>query len=218
MSVTTRLAELLARWCDTPLSLRFEGAASLLSVLRAMTPAGDKTVPKTLWQLLFDVLRLLRLQDDYELAALDFCVTFEVSPPSWRLPLCQLAQAPQALAVAVPEQALASRSGVDLPSVVTASPAPESAQQLALSGEVMGDVSDIVDGWQRAGGQGGVFVVSCAHLIRVDFSAAGGLLNWVAHMTAENQCVEFRDLPRLVAAFFNLIGINEHAQVTARTN
>ena len=28
--------------------------------------------------------------------------------------------------------------------------------------------------------------------------------------------VQFRDVPRLVAAFFNVIGINEHARVVVR--
>lgn len=93
---------------------------------------------------------------------------------------------------------------------------PEPDGPLTLSGEVSGDVSAIVARWQLAEGEG--VVVSCAQLIRVDFSAAGGLLNWVARMTAGGIRVEFRDVPRLVAAFFNLIGINEHAQVTARTN
>ncbi|MDD2882025.1 MAG: STAS domain-containing protein [Rhodoferax sp.] len=201
-SAAKSLAELLARWCETPLSLRFEGAATLASVLRALTPHGDKAVPKYLWQLRFDALRLLRLQDDYELAALDFCVTYEVSPPPWRVPICQVMSEPKAPAAALPE-----------PVVL-----PELAQQLVLVGDVTGDVSDIVARWQRVGGEDGLWGVSCAQLTRVDFSAAGGLLNWVAHMTAEGHRVEFREMPRLVAAFFNLIGINEHAQVTVRTN
>jgi ABC-type transporter Mla MlaB component len=159
------------------------------------------------WQLRFDVLRLLRLQDDYEMAALDFCVTFEVSPPPWRTPSCHCLCGPQADSTEPAGQAAPHLQSDTLPDL-----------QLALSGEVSGDVSAIVARWQLAEGEGGFWVVSCAQLIRVDFSAAGGLLNWVAHMTAGGKRVEFRDVPRLVAAFFNLIGINEHAQVTARIN
>lgn len=213
-----RLAELLARWCGMPLTLAFEGVAPLLDLLQAYTPSGDRSVPAFFWQLRFDVLRLLRQQDDYELAALDYCVTFEVSPPPWYVPMGQRVDWPQDpaspfardLGVTLPEEALAYALA---PSLV-----PEPARQLALSGEVIGDVSGIVARWQLAAGDDGYWVVSCAQLIRVDFSAAGGLLNWAARMATEGKHVAFRDVPHLVAVFFNLIGINEHAQVTARIN
>jgi hypothetical protein len=61
-------------------------------------------------------------------------------------------------------------------------------------------------------------VVSCANLIRVDFSAAGGILNWVAERQAEGCRVQFREVHRLVASFFHVIGINEHARIVLRTN
>jgi ABC-type transporter Mla MlaB component len=61
-----------------------------------------------------------------------------------------------------------------------------------------------------------IMVISCAKLIRVDFSAAGALLNWVAARQAENREVQFSDVNRLVAAFFNVIGITEYAKVTTR--
>jgi hypothetical protein len=50
----------------------------------------------------------------------------------------------------------------------------------------------------------------------VDFSAAGSILNWVAMREAEGCHVQFRDVHRLVAAFFNVIGITEHARVVPR--
>jgi ABC-type transporter Mla MlaB component len=217
-SAAKSLAELLARWCDTPLSLCFEGVEALAQVLRALTPSSDRSVPKHLWQLRFDVLRLSRLQDDYEMAALDFCVTFEVSPPPWRTPSCQCVCGPQAEATELAAQAAPHLLNDALPSGSVVPGVPETNGPLSLSGEVSGDVSALVAQWQLAEGEGGLWVVSCAQLIRVDFSAAGGLLNWVAHMTAGGKRVEFRHVPRLVAAFFNLIGINEHAQVTVRTN
>ena len=55
--------------------------------------------------------------------------------------------------------------------------------------------------------------VSCARLIRVDFIAAGDLLNWVLARRSENRSVAFVDAHRIVALFFGAMGINEHAQV-----
>ena len=61
-------------------------------------------------------------------------------------------------------------------------------------------------------------VISCATLVRVDFSAAGGILNWVAQRQLEGCTVQFREVHRLVAAFFNVVGIHEHARVVLRSN
>jgi hypothetical protein len=59
--------------------------------------------------------------------------------------------------------------------------------------------------------------VSCARLIRVDFIAAGDLLNWVLARRSENRSVTFVEAHRLVALFFGAMGINEHASVRVRT-
>ena len=61
-------------------------------------------------------------------------------------------------------------------------------------------------------------IISCARLIRIDFSAAGTLLNWVSSRQAEGRQVQFIHVQRLVAGFFNVIGISEHAKVVARTD
>ena len=58
--------------------------------------------------------------------------------------------------------------------------------------------------------------VSCARLIRVDFLAAGDLLNWVLSRRQENRTIQFMDAHRLVALFFTAMGISEHAQVHIR--
>jgi hypothetical protein len=61
-----------------------------------------------------------------------------------------------------------------------------------------------------------VVSVSCTRLIRVDFIAAGDLLNWVLTKRSENRAVHFVDAHRLVALFFGAMGINEHAKVQVR--
>jgi anti-anti-sigma regulatory factor len=67
-----------------------------------------------------------------------------------------------------------------------------------------------------SGGTDGRILVGCHDLVRVDFAAAGSLLNWAATRHAEGCQVQFRDVHRLVAAFFTVIGINEYAQVVPR--
>jgi hypothetical protein len=59
--------------------------------------------------------------------------------------------------------------------------------------------------------------VSCSKLIRVDFIAAGDLLNWVLSRRSESRSVNFIEAHRLVALFFGAMGINEHAKVKVST-
>ena len=61
-------------------------------------------------------------------------------------------------------------------------------------------------------------IISCTALLRVDFTAAGTLLNWVTERDARGERVEFVDAHRLVAAFFNVIGIADHAIVAVRAD
>ena len=63
-----------------------------------------------------------------------------------------------------------------------------------------------------------VLILSCRNLIRVDFSAAGTLLNWVSNHHAQNRLVQFVDVHRLVSAFFHVIGITEYAKVVLRND
>jgi ABC-type transporter Mla MlaB component len=211
------LASLLADWCVQPVRLHFEGAEVLERVLRSRTPSGDRGVEKHWWRLRLDALRILRLQDEFELAALDYCVTYELSPPPWTLPRCEYVQAaglaaPSGDAMNRPagddvlvQGENASAHGLDTVPVTV----------VELSGEVLGDAGDVLNSLQ-AGRRADQLTIACSRLIRVDFSAAGSILNWVSVRAAEGCEVQFTDVPRLVAAFFHVIGINEHARVVLR--
>ena len=47
-------------------------------------------------------------------------------------------------------------------------------------------------------------------------SAAGSVLNWAAQQQGHGRVVQFINLHRLVAVFFNVVGVNEHAWVVPR--
>jgi hypothetical protein len=47
----------------------------------------------------------------------------------------------------------------------------------------------------------------------MDFIAAGDLLNWVLQRRHEERLVLFEEAHRLLALFFNAMGISEHARV-----
>jgi hypothetical protein len=85
-----------------------------------------------------------------------------------------------------------------------------------LSGQLVGDIAATLARLHGQLGAAPVVSVSCARLIRVDFIAAGDLLNWVLSRRNESRSVQFIDTHRLVALFFGAMGINEHAKVQVR--
>ena len=80
----------------------------------------------------------------------------------------------------------------------------------------MGDISATLARIDAGLGKAHIVSVSCLRLIRVDFIAAGDLLNWVLSRRLENRAVHMVDTHRLVALFFGAMGINEHAKVQVR--
>ena len=77
----------------------------------------------------------------------------------------------------------------------------------------MGDISETLSRLDKQLHAASLVNVACGKLIRVDFIAAGDLLNWVLAKRSENRSVAFADANRLVALFFGAMGINEHAKV-----
>jgi ABC-type transporter Mla MlaB component len=196
--------------CDEAVSLRFDGHDSLVRALRALTPSGNRAVPQTRWQLRLNALRCMGLQDDFELAALDFCVTYGVAPPSWVQARCRFEGTDISLDSALPDEAGPLDPG-------RAADRMQAPRTLVLEGQILGDATQALSTLHVAAhGERQQLLISCRNLVRVDFAAAGGILNWAAMRQAEGSQVQFLDVHRLVAAFFNVIGINEHAKVVLR--
>jgi ABC-type transporter Mla MlaB component len=221
------LGKLFASWAIQPVQLRFMGAHVLDDVLRSATPSGMRETNQDLWKLRLEHLRITHRPDEFELAALDFCVTYEVSPPSWESARCEyklldvdgvsgVGQTIIGEAVHDSIQSEMSRYDDDqsAPSVMQLT----QLSAVELSGQIYGDPVAVLDKLEGRMIGADVMVISCAKLIRVDFSAAGTLLNWVSARQTEGRLVQFTDVHRLVAAFFHVIGISEHAKVIPRTD
>ena len=225
-SAVEPFCKVFAEWSAQPVQLRFIGDAQLQQLLQKNTPSGNRDTDQDWWQLRLEVLRVTHRPDEFELAALDFCVTYEVSPPSWDNARCDYKSIdPQALGVSVytiigdvyrdsvPSH-LDSVYGDSQGEVVSSQ---MSNQMLVeLSGQIEGDAIEMLDRLETKLLGADIMIISCANLIRVDFTAAGTLLNWVSARQSENRAVQFIDVNRLVAAFFNVIGITEHAKVIVR--
>ena len=220
------LYKVFADWSEQPVKLRFMGDVQLHQILQKSTPSGDSTTPQDWWQLRLEALRVTHRPDEFELTALDFCVTYEVSPPAWAVARCEYKSIDSQgeamsgntiLGDAYRDSMLSTYSAFDGDSHVDAvSSQMSSLLSVELSGQIEGDAIAMLEKLDSRLKGADIMVISCARLIRVDFSAAGTLLNWVSARQAENREVQFTDVHRLVAAFFNVIGITEYAKVTTR--
>ncbi|TWO72131.1 STAS domain-containing protein [Caenimonas sedimenti] len=226
-SAVEPLTKAFTQWAGQTVQLRFIGADNLEKVLKEATPSGDRSVNPAWWKLRMEVLRVMHRPDEFELVALDYCVTYEVSPPSWDSARCEYKPlqsdgtyaAGHTIIGEAFRDSLASGlttgyGDTQLPSVMNSQMSNVSTVELA--GQVLGDATEALELLEAKMMGADVMVVSCARLMRIDFTAAGTLLNWVTARQAEGRQVQFVEVHRLVAAFFNVIGISEHARVIAR--
>ena len=222
------LYKVFSAWAEQSIELRFIGDAQLQAALQRVTVSGDRSVAHAWWLLRMEALRITHRPDDFELTALDFCVTYELSPPAWESARCHYkalnAQGEAEGGATIIGEVFRDSGMSSLMALEGDTQFDGPASQMSnvasveLSGQIQGDVKAVLDKLDHKFAGAEVLVVSCAKLIRVDFSAAGALLNWVSERESENRQVQFADVNRLVAAFFNVIGITEHAAVTVRTD
>lgn len=203
---------LVTQWADEKGTLIFTGVEQLLSVLRALTPSGAREVDTGWWHLRLALLRLMHMQDDFELTALDYCVTYEVSPPAWVDPVCAFSHDGAAQdAFALDSRMLMSDTLV--PPLMQGRDLPH---RFALQGVIEGDALPWLSSIQEQAHLGETISINCTRLVRMDFAAAGSVLNWTSSMQALGHVLQFSQLHQLVAVFFNVVGIQEHAQVQPR--
>ncbi len=213
-----RLSDLFRHWIGQDLDIRWLGGERLFTVLQDSAPTGVRDADPAYWQLRLDALRMANRPDQFDEAAIDYCVTYEVSPPSWEPSRCVVrvsgsgqttASQPLSVVSEVATSFVESRLIEDKSMVQVAS--------VELSGQLVGDIGPTLKQMDAKLGAASIVKVSCALLIRVDFIAAGDLLNWVLARRNENRSVHFVDTHRIVALFFGAMGINEHAKIKVRT-
>lgn len=208
------LKALLAHWADSTVQIQFVGMGHLTAVLEQATPSNERTVDAIWWQLRMEALRVMHAADDFELVALNYCITYEVSPPPWTDPKGEFASIEVVTEAPKPQKPAAST--LALASMSDEVPVDIGRKLPSLIGELTGESAAV---WQRLDAELADAVaptISCAALVRIDFAAAGTLLNWVTARDERGQRVQFVDAHRLVTAFFGVIGIADHAAVSPR--
>ena len=212
-----QLRDLLRSWAGEPHEMQWSGLDHLNAVLQEAGPSGNRDVDPAYWLLRMEALRLANRPDQFDEAAIDYCMTYEVSPPSWEDAKCSVRSQDERVSTSRAPMSLVS--DVSTSFVETELPDEPSLLQMAsleLSGQLVGDIGNTLKEMETSLGDSVIVNISCSRLIRVDFIAAGDLLNWVLSRRQEQRTIHFEQANRLVAMFFGAMGINEHARVRVR--
>jgi hypothetical protein len=209
------LQVLFRQWAPQPIDMRWLAAERLLATLQEAAPTGVRDADPAFWMARLEALRLSNRPDQFDETAIDYCVTYEVSPPSWERARCQVRASGASLSTTPPPLSMVSEASSSFleSGLQDDGHAGLQVTTVDLSGQLAGDISNTLQQLDRKLGAATLVHVSCARLIRVDFIAAGDLLNWVLSRQTEHRSITFVDAHRLVALFFGAMGINEHARV-----
>lgn len=187
----------------------FDHCEQVLSAMCRPTAARHRDGPS--WHVLLDLYRATGQQPKFDKLAMDYALLFGRSSPPWYSLPKRVADAAASLPLSIVS---------DLSSSFLAPTRPDdslAARQVCtveLSGQLSGDISAQLQQIDRQLGSARGVQVSCTKLIRVDFIAAGDLLNWVLAKQAEQRSVSFIDAHRLLALFFGAMGLDEHVKVS----
>jgi len=213
-----QLRQLFRLWAGQQVDMRWTGGNQFLQLLKSLTPVAERDIDPALWMLRLEALRLVNRPDQFDETAIDYCVTYEVSPPSWERAKCRVRLSNKGQTTSAPQSTVPTEvpSTTFMESVIADNTALSTNVQLELSGQLSGDISETLSQMTATLGAASVITVTCANLIRLDFMAAGDLLNWVLTRQSENRTVIFTEAHRLVALFLGAMGVNEHARVKVR--
>lgn len=210
------LIQLLRTWAPQRLEMRWVGVERLLGVLGDLAPTNVRDADPIYWLLRLEVLRLANRPDQFDEIAIDYCVTYEVSPPSWEPVACKVKLSDGAGATLNSRSMVTDVSTGFVESQLVEESGGVRSAGVELSGQLVGDIGPVLKRLELQLGSASLVSINCSRLIRMDFIAAGDLLNWVLLRRGENRGVHFDDAHRLLALFFNAMGINEHARVKVR--
>ena len=186
------LLDALKKLQQSGCTLTLAGGNELLKCIRSIIEVGRRDEIEAPWLLLLETLQLMNRQQDFEESSIDYCVTYEVSPPAFVAPKTNVTAAiDEHFAPAIPDNVLL------MPTVL----------------DVKSDQVNTIITFTR---QHQLAILDCSQLDRVDFSAASQLLGGLAPLAGETRIIELHNVNHLVSALFNVMGMAEVARIFPR--
>ena len=170
----------------------FGSPEHLAQILAAKLVPGERK-HEAMWLLLLELYQQAFRQEAFEEAAVNYAVTFEVSPPSW--------------------DALPVRTGAPLRNIEPQAPRPEG---FVLSGQMLGATAAEFAPLEAALADRDEFEIDAHHLVRIDAASARQLLDVLTRLHAAGKKLKIVGLSTLVAAYLETLGFADVAALRAR--
>ncbi|MFZ6845707.1 hypothetical protein [Undibacterium sp. RuTC16W] len=176
--------------------LMLVAAQDLADNIRAILQVGRRDETEAPWLLLLEILQLLHFEQAFEEVSMDYCITFEVSPPSFEAPI--------------------NKVTTSLPDIriETLQPSNRFMMPVVIDGK-----TDILI--NRIAEHAKIFhnplILDCSKLERVEFGASAQLLNGLVPISsARDTHIQFVEVNYLVMALFNAMGLKNVATIFPR--
>jgi len=171
------------------------GANEFAKILKEALAAGAKQ-EKSYWALLFELYQLSGQQNAFEDAAIDYAVTFELSPPSWEA----LPESVQTTAEVEPE----------------APAATEEAECFCIEGVLASGTDYKLRDLERYADARAQVQIDMTATARVDFVTVGAFINTLIGLNQKGKQVSISGANEMVHALFDVMGVTEYATVVRR--
>jgi ABC-type transporter Mla MlaB component len=187
------LLRVLKKLQKAGLELVLVGAPELAHKIRSILAVGRRDETEAPWLLLLEILQLLNREQEFEESSIDYCITFEVSPPAFAAPQTHVRTAPEE-----PPAAATVLGAFSMPLLIE------------------GDITPLTQAIHAYAAGRDPVLLDCSQLARIDFTAASELLNALA--TLAGKSIELHNVNHLIVALLQTLGMPQGARVIPRKN
>jgi anti-anti-sigma regulatory factor len=163
---------------------------SIVASVSAQTRPGDAIQDHSPWLLKIELMRILGRQKDFEEIAIDYAVTYDVSPPSWP-------DAP----IAVKRQD---------------GPRPSPSDACMALGDVVAPADELLSRIRAHAARHRPLVVDLGHARRMDFVSASQFVKLLTELGRTHKDIEIRGANEMISTLLVMMGLGDIARITPR--
>jgi anti-anti-sigma regulatory factor len=170
------------------------GAAELAEKIQSILMVGRRDETEAPWLLMLELLRLLNREAEFEERSIDYCVTFEVSPPAFVSP----------------------QDKVTTDVEETAAQDEENADRFAMPSLVDGATATLVQQITAYAHDRNPVMLDCSGLTRMDFNAAGQLFGGLTPLLSAGKQIVLYHPNHFIIALCGVMGVKDMLTIVQR--
>ena len=191
------LLETLQGLRKSGIKIQYIGASTVINLLQQVTQSSEvDEEAKFHWLLLMEFDQILGKQEDFEEQAINYAVTFEVSPPSWET-LTEQAEVEEAAESAIDESAAN----------------PDDLDAFVINGVVSGNSEQVLKRLADYASSRQEVHIDMSQVTRVDFICVGNFLNTLIQLFTAGKQVYIHEPNEMILALFVVMGVDQFSTI-----